>query len=181
MTTSTFHDAPQRLAQAGSAAAAQLVRITALDAANRYQARPIEFDQGGATKFAGEETIIVTNLAEPADQNGKVAAGTDAIAVDVEGRWIIFIRPTAGAAMFLARVVAAEGWAVYTVREQAVGASGGLADKEDADDVLATSLAELPLGGTAVDVDTIVLVLAMPDGATTRYFFDHPVYAKYMD
>ena len=110
-----------------------------------------------------------------------IAAGTDAIAVDIEGRWVVFIRPAPGAAMFPARVVSAEGSAVYTVREQAVGEGGSLEDKEGAADILATSLAELSLGGgTAVDVDTIVLVMAVPAAGATRYFFDHPVYAKYL-
>ncbi|MFB3894422.1 MAG: hypothetical protein ACE15C_20670 [Phycisphaerae bacterium] len=185
MTTSAFHDAPRRLAQDGSSGPAQLVRITALDEGNRYQARPIEFDSDGSTKFAGDETLVVTNLAEPYDEDGAIASGTDALAVDVEGRWVVFIRPTAGAATFLARIVSAEGAALYTIREQAFDEEGGLVDKQGAPDLYARNLAEASLGGgTAVDVDAVVIVTAVPDSAAppaVHYFFDHPVYARYLE
>jgi len=184
MTNARPHDALGQFAQAGAAAGLQLVRLTALDADNRYTARPVEFDANGQTQFAGDATLTVTNLAEPADADGAVPAGTDAVAVDVEGRWIVFVRPAAPAA-FAARVIATGSGADYTVREQVGTGAGTFADKEGAPDLTAHNLAELSLGpGAAVDVDTIVLVTALTgtgEPPTVRYVFDHPAYAKYLD
>jgi hypothetical protein len=178
-----FHDALHHLAQAGETAGVRLVRLTALDEANRYTARPVEFASDGSTEFVGEETVTVTNLAEPADADGSVAAGTDAVAVDVEGRWVVFVRQ-AGAAVFPARVVSSQGGAAYSVLEQVATGAGTFADKQGAEAVAAHNLAELSLGpGAAVDDDTIVFVTTLEDTGTPptlRYVFDHPVYAKYL-
>lgn len=185
MTTNLpYHDALHRLAQVGSGPGVGLVRMTAVDQANRYTARPIEFDEDDETVFVGDGTLTVTNLAEPTDRPGQVPADTDAVAVDVEGRWIVFVRP-AGAALFPARVVSAQSGAAYTVKEQDATGAGTFADKTDAGNLTAYNLAELSLGpGAAVDDDTIVLVTVLFDDGetpTARYFFDHPVYAKYLD
>ncbi len=185
MTVGTsFHDALRRLAQVGSARGVKLVRIVEQDEGNRYVARPVEFDANGETIHIGEDTTTVTNLAEPADSPGLVAADTDAVALDVEGRWVVFLRP-AGVAAFPARIISSLGSAAYTVREQDVTGSGTFADKEGVSDVTAHNLAELSLGpGAAVDTDQIVLVTILLDNQelpTARYVFDHPVYAKYLD
>jgi len=175
MTRHIAQRTPLRLAQAAAPKAAQLVRITDHQAGNRYTARPIAFDALGDTETVGEAALTVVNLAEPADAGGRVPAGTDALAVDAGGRWIVYLPPPASA-VFCARVVAAAGGAAYTVREQA--ATGMI-------DVTAYNLAELSAGpGGAVDDDAIVLVLALTDTddpPTVRFVFDHPVYAKYLD
>jgi hypothetical protein len=180
--TIPFHDSLHRLAQVGAAAGLQLVRITALDSGNRYTAGPVEFDSQGATQFADESTLTVTNLAEPADAPGNVPSGTDAVALDVEGRWVVFVRAAAGEAPFAAKVTASLGQARYTVRRQIATGEGAFADK-DAIDLTACNLAELSLGtGAAVDLDTIVLVTDLGEGSgAARYVFDHPAYAKYLD
>jgi len=190
MTTSkVFHDSLYRLQQIGQTIGVQLIRITELDENNRYTARPIEFDANGETRFVGDDTLVVTNLAEPADQSGEVPAGAEAIALDVEGRWVVFLTPgtdqegTAGC--FPAKVIASLGNAAYTVRRQSPTGAGTFADKQGAQDVTAYNLAELSLGpGAAVDTGQIVLVRSMDDTGTpptTRFFFDHPAYAKYLD
>ena len=180
----THYDALHRWAQAGGGKHARLVRLTAGAGGNRYAARPVAFAETGGTETVGETTLTVTNLAEPADAAGGVPAGTDALAISVEGRWVVFIR-AASAAAFPARVVAAIGGAAYTVREQAATGAGTFADAPGTIDLAAFNLAELSLGaGSAVDAGTIVLVLATTDtGAppTVRYVFDHPAYAKYLD
>ncbi len=179
----TYHDALGRLAQAGGAAGVQLVRLIELAAGNRYTARPVEFGDDGETQLVGTDTLEVTNLAEPADGSGSVPEGADAVAVDVEGRWVVFVRQ-ATAATFPARIIAGQGGAAYTVREQAATGAGTFADKGGAADVTAHNLAELSLGpGAAVDDDTIVIVTTLTDTGTPptlRYVFDHPVYAKYL-
>lgn len=183
-TTNPYRDCLYRLVQAGSPAGIQLVRIQQAAGGNRYQARPIEFDDNGQTVYAEQDSITVTNLAEPADGSGQVPADTDAVGLDVEGRWVVFIRQ-AGTAMFPARVVSSQGDATYNVREQSIDAGGALGDKSGTADVQARNLAELSLGpGAALDVGTVVLVVPLADGATppnVRYFFDHPAYAKYLD
>ena len=90
---------------------------------------------------------------------------------------------SAGASVFPAKVVAAVSGAAYTVREQSCTGAGTFADKSGTSNVTAYNLAELSLGpGGAVAVGTIVLATAITDtGNTTRYIFDHPVYAKYLD
>jgi len=184
MTTSVpFHDALSHLAQVGGMTGVRLVCLIELEAANRYKARPIEFDEDGKTQFVGMETLTVTNLAEPADTEGKVPEDTDAVAVDVEGRWVVFVRPT-GAAVFPARALSSQGSGTYTVREQVATGAGTFADKQGAESITAYNLAELSLGpGAAVDYGTIVLVTELQDTndpPAVRYVFDHPVYAKYL-
>ncbi len=185
MTASGAHyDALKRWEQVAASKAAQLVRIVALEAGNQYTAKPIAFDEAGATEIVGAETLTVVNLAEPADEGGQVPPDTDAVAVDVGGKWVVFVR-RASAALFPARIVASIGGAAYTVREQVSTGAGTFADAPGAADVTAHNLAELSLGpGAAVENDTIVLVLAVTgNGAppTIRYVFDHPAYAKYLD
>ena len=185
MTISTpFHDSLYHLAQVGAPGGVQLVRIDELEQNNQYSATPIEFDEDGETQAATDQPVIVTNLAEPGDADGQVTANTRAVAIDVEGRWIVHIRPPV-AMMFPAKIINSQGSAVYTVREQAFNAQGNLIDKSGVSDVSAKNLAELSLGtGAAVDTGTIVVVAAVLDQASPpnmRYVFDHPAYAKYLD
>ena len=91
--TVPFHDSLYRLGQVGPALGVQLVRLVEVVANNRYTAMPIEFASDGSTQQAEEDTLTVTNLAEPADQTGQVPADTEAVALDVEGRWIVFLKP----------------------------------------------------------------------------------------
>jgi len=184
----TYHDAIKCLAGAGAACGVQLVRITAPDAGNRYTARPVEFTAAGATQPASTETLSVVNLAEPADQPGQLAADNEAVALDVEGRWVIFVRvaaATASPGVFAAKVVAALGSAAYTIREQTLDTNGAFIDKSGTLNVSAKNLAELSLGsGAAVAVGTIVLATTITDGGTppsVAYIFDHPAYAKYLE
>ncbi|MHC4981554.1 MAG: hypothetical protein ACYTF6_00085 [Planctomycetota bacterium] len=176
-------DALSHLAQAGGMSGIMLVRLTQLESANQYKARPIEFDEEGNTQFVGTDTLTVTNLAEPADSDGTVPENTNAVAVDVEGRWIVFIRPS-GAPVFAAKIISSQGNGAYTVREQVATGAGTFSDKQGAASVTAYNLAELSLGpGASVDDETIVLVATLRDTGsppTLRYVFDHPVYAKYL-
>jgi len=179
-----FYDALQRLAQVGPGRGVQLVRLMELDEANRYNARPVEFDADGATVLACDRQITVTNLAEPADAPGQIPTQTDAVALDVEGRWVTFIRPV-GSACFPARIVQSLGGAAYTIIEQVATGPGTFADRQDTASLTAYNLAELSLGaGGAVDDDTIVLATTVTQDASPpvlRYVFDHPTYAKYLD
>ncbi len=179
-----YNDGFGRLVQTGGGGRVRLVRLTGLDAGNRYTARAIEYDAEGALQYATSEERVVTNLAEPADTDGRLPADTDAVAIDVEGRWIVHLSP-AGTALFPARVVSSSGGATYTVRPQTWDSSGELTDRGGSVDLTAKNLAELSLGpGGAVDADTIVLVAPLTDEAetpTARYVFSHPAYAKYLD
>ena len=180
----TYYDALGRWAQAAGSRAAQLVRITEHVAGNRYTARRIGFNVAGGTEVVGSETLTVTNLAEPADAAGQVPADTDAVGIDVGGRWVVFLRPES-AAFFPAKVTASQGNAAYTVLEQIATGGGTFADAPGATSLTAYNLAELSLGpGAADDNDTIVLVLTAMDNGNpplASYVFDHPVYAKYLD
>ncbi|MFA6133392.1 MAG: hypothetical protein WC869_05170 [Phycisphaerae bacterium] len=180
-----FHDSLYRLSQVGEGMGVCLVRLLSVSQHNRYTARAVEFASGGATQFASDETITVTNLAEPADQDGQVPADTEAVALDVEGRWVVFVRQggSGQSSMFPAKVVAAISGAAYSVREQSCTGAGTFGDKSGTSNVTAYNLAELSLGpGAAVAVGVIVLATAITDtGSTTRYVFDHPAYAKYLD
>ena len=184
-TRSPYHDGLYRLAQIGTPTGLQLVRIVDVEEGNRYTARAVEFDDDGSTKFAEDTTISVTNLAEPADSPGGVPPDTDALALDVEGRWIVFLRRSEGVASFPAKVISAQGNAIYTLREQALTSEGSFTDKSGAQDFSARNLAELSLGpGAAVDEGTILLVSAILDNDSppnVHYVFDHPAYAKYLD
>ena len=184
--TNRYRDALWRWAQAAGSKAAQLVRITEHLDGNRYTARPIAFDAAGGTETVGSDTLTVTNLAEPADAEGEVPADTDALAIDVGGRWVVFLRPEPESAVaFPAKVTASQGDAAYTIREQVATGAGTFADAPGATDLTAHNLAELSLGpGAGVDNGSIVIVLAVMDNGdppAARYVFDHPVYAKYLD
>lgn len=178
-----FHDSLYRLGQIGTSTGIQLVRILELETGNRYKARAIEFDDSGATQFAEQMDITVTNLCEPADSTGQVPADTDAVALDIEGHWVVFLRQ--GSTSFTAKVVSSQGSAIYTMREQVLTGQGTFIDKPGTSNFSARNLAELSLGpGAAVDNGTTVLATALLDNDTPPnvfYAFDHPAYAKYLD
>jgi len=176
------------LLHAGDALGLTLVRILSVQSGNRYSAQAVEFDDD-ATQLIDGATLTVTNLAEPADETGQLPADTEAVAVDVEGRWIVFVRLDSGgeggsSVGFPARIVSAQGGAVYTVREQAISPEGTFSDAAGTSNQTARNLAELSLGpGAAVPDDTIVWVAGLEDTGTpptVRYVFDHPAYAKYL-
>ncbi len=179
-----YNDGFGRLVQVGGGGRVRLVRLTGLDGGNRYTARAIEYGADGVLQYVTSEEHVVTNLAEPADTDGRLSADTDAVAIDVEGRWIVHLSP-AGTALFPARVVSSGGGAMYAVRPQTWDSAGELTDLSGSVDLTAKNLAELTLGpGGAVDPDTIVLVAPLRDEAdppTIRYVFSHPAYAKYLD
>jgi hypothetical protein len=179
----TYRDSLGRWIQASAARAATLVRLTEHVEGNRYLALPIGFDAEGGTEVVGSDSLTVINLAEPADGDGQVSPGTDAVAIDVGGQWVVFLRPLP-AAFFPGKVTASQGGSAYTVREQVITGAGTFADAPGAADLTAWNLAELSLGpGAAVDVGAIVLALTVMDNGnppTARYVFDHPAYAKYL-
>jgi len=177
-----FRDALSRLAQLGQATGLQLVRITALDEGNRYTAEPIEFDAEGDTQSAQAGNVTVINLAEPADEDGQLPAETNAVAVDVEGKWVILVHP-AIESPFVGKVLYALGGCLYRIRPQAPVGENTFADKSGAADINACNIAELdiedPLG---VDADSLVLVATVRtdgDPPTIRYVFDHPDYNEF--
>jgi hypothetical protein len=179
--TTTFHDRLSRFAQAGPACGVRLVQVTSPAGGNRYDADQVQFNADGTTVLWGGQPFEVTNLAEPADSTGQLSVGDQAVAIDVEGRWVIFVR-SAQAACSLARIVSAAGGAYYTVHEIAASGSG-FVDKPGAVDVQACNLAEATLGpGGAIDPGVQIILQAIPasGSANVNYVFDHPVYAKYL-
>jgi hypothetical protein len=178
------HDGLGRWAQATGRCGARLVRITRHDAQNRYLAGQLGFDASGGVSVIGTRTLTVTNLAEPLTAGGAVPDNTDAVALDVAGRWVVFLLPE-GAVLFPARIVAGQGGAAYTVREQASTGAGTFQDVANAAEVTAHNLAEVALGpGGAVENGALVLITAVTDTGTPptlRYVFDRPAYAKYLD
>jgi len=184
------HDSLYRLAQVGEDLGVRLVRLGELIAGNQYWATALEFNQSGQLVPTQEPAFRVINLAEPADAPGTIPPDTDAVALDAEGKWIIFIRPAgqcsggAGHTM-VARVIASLGGGDYTVRLQDIDADGQWVDRSGADDLTAGNLAELSLGsGAAVDLNQRVVLTELDDlqePPQKRHVFDHPVYAKYLD
>jgi hypothetical protein len=176
-------DGFNRWAQISPGRGTLLVRLAGVDSDNTYHARAIEFDADGGTQTTGD-LFPVLNLAEPAGLAGQLPDDTEAVAIDVEGRWVIFVR-LPGTAACLAKVTAAQGAGAYTVLEQISTGLGQFADKPDAATLTAYNLAEHSLGpGTAVDVGTLVFISTITQSGTPptlRYVFDHPVYAKYLD
>lgn len=177
------HDALYHLAQIGGAGGVQLVRIASPLAGNVYLARPVEFDAAGDAQLSGDETLEVTNLGEQATAGGEIEADTDAVAIDVEGRWIVFVRPaTSGGGSLPARITAALGGAKYSARLQTWNGAA-LVDATPSNNLTAINLAEATLGpGAAVDVGTAVLLtrLGADAAGSETYAFDHPAYAKYL-
>lgn len=180
--TTTFHDRLSRFAQAGPACGVRLVQVTSPVGGNRYNADQVEFNADGTTSLWGGQTFVVTNLAEPADSSAQLSAGDQAVAIDVEGRWVIFVR-SAQAASCVARIVSAADGPYYLVHEM-VASGEGFVDKPGAVDVRACNLAEATLGpGGAIDAGVRIILQELPDSnapANINYVFDHPVYAKYL-
>jgi len=186
MTAPKFHDSLYRLAQIGTTLGVQLIRLTQCRGDNQYDALPVEFTSQGATQVAENRPLVALNLAEPADAAGTLPPDTEAVAIDVEGKWVIFVRqaPSGPAMARPARITGvAAGPSRYSIRWQEYNAGGQFQDTADATVYTATNLAELSFGAAAaVDVGTIVPVFSIVDvGGVTRYVFDHPVYAKYLD
>lgn len=177
-------DAFYRFIQAGPPMGVQLVRIVNPRGGNRYSAKPVEFGPDLCTRPASDAALSVTNLAEQPSTGGVLPAGTEAVAIDVEGFWIVYVAPPASLS-FPARITEALGGASYSLVEQVAGGSQGFTDKTGGLSVTAHNLAELSLGpGAAVDVDTLVMVTAIADQqnpGTMQYVFDHPAYAKYLE
>ena len=176
-------DAFRRWAQLSGRQGVQLVRLLAGEQGNVYTACPLELDEEGLPQRIGSLEFPVTNIGEPAGGPPSLPAETDAVALDVEGLWVVFVRP-GGPAAFPAKVTEAFSGVVYSLKEQMVDATGAFIDRPGAATVTGWNLAELSLGpGSAVEVGTIVLATASVDAGTpptVRYLFDHPVYAKYL-
>lgn len=177
-----FRDSLRRLAQLGQATGLQLVRIKEQDDGNRYTADAIEFDADDDTQLVDDSQLTVVNLAEPADEDGQLPAGTNAVAVDVEGEWVVLVRPT-GTFLFAAQILYTFGNALYRVRPQVPVEENTFTTKSGGQDINACNLAELHLAETlGLDADIIVLVAALTtegDPPTIRYVFDHPVHDEY--
>jgi len=182
-----FHDSLYRLGQIGTTLGVQLVRLTGRQGDNQYDALPVEFDANGETQVAENQPLTVLNLAEPADEEGELPPDIEAVAIDVEGKWVIFVREASPAIPSSARPARVTDWEVGQARyrvcwQEYNGSTGQFTDTNEYKPV-AINLAELSFGRpAAVDINTIVLVTAIVDsGGTTRYVFDHPAYAKYLD
>lgn len=136
----SFRDALHRLAQLGQATGLQLVRIMGLDEGNRYTAEAIEFDSDGDTQSAGAEQLTVINLAEAADDDGQLLADTNAVAVDVEGKWVILVQPAA-TPVFAGKVLYTFGNCLYRIRPQVPVGENTFVDKAGAQDINACNIA----------------------------------------
>lgn len=95
-TKKTIRDTFARYVQISSSAGVQLVRMTELQEKNIYTARPIEFDEDGQAVFIGQSTMSVVNLGELSDRDGSLHLPVDAVAIDVEGRWVVMVGPADG-------------------------------------------------------------------------------------
>lgn len=178
-----YVDAIGRFSQAGGIAGVLLVRIKSHETSNRYKAAILEMNSSWSlSEVAGADQIDVMNVCE-SDDDEHVDNDTDAVAIDVEGRWIVFIRKATGGALLIpAKVVSSSGGASYELELLGLGEDSEFAATETT--VSATNLAEMNLGpGGAVDIDSIVLLteIKSSDGGSGQYFFDHPTYAKYLD
>jgi len=179
----TFRDSLHRLAQLGQATGVQMVCIKEAGASNRYTAEPVEFNEDGETQSAGAADITVVNLAEPADEDGQLPIGTNAVAIDVEGEWVVLVQAEARQ-VFAARILYTFGDGLYRVRPQTPVGENTFEDKTGASDINACNVAELNIEETdGVLADTIVIVTALVTDSnppTIRYAFDHPVEEEYL-
>jgi len=179
MTQVRFRNALHRLAQLGRETGIQLVRITSLEAGNRYTARPVQFDEQGETEYASTHTLSITNLAELPDETGQLPEGAEAIAVDVEGRWVIHVQPEERT-LFAAKVLYTFGDGRYRVRPQVPTGEKTFADDPSFGDLTAVNVFELgnPVE-FGIESDTIVLVASLKDNAeppTIQYAFSHATF-----
>jgi hypothetical protein len=172
-----------RLVQIGTPSGIQLVRIESALTGNRYQARPIEFDESRHRQFAETKTVTVTNLAEPDDGPGTIPLQSDTLAWDVEGRWVIFLS-SQGTAAFPAKVISHGTGPVYSVLEQVVNSSGAFSAKSGASNITAVNVAEIGVVASGSPIlNRIVMVTALNaanQSGSIAYTFECPVYARYM-
>lgn len=160
-----------RLVQAGSPRNIKRIRVETLKAANEYTASVVCANNT-------QEQLSVTNLAEPDGSDGTVPSGTEALAMQVDGTWVAVIPHSA---VFVARVVSANGQGVYGVREQAIASDGSFSDADGAINLVATNLAESGITpGNTIGTGTRVIVAAVTDTgtpATLRHVFNLPTSA----
>jgi hypothetical protein len=147
------------------------VQIAAATSGNEYQATVVRTTDGAQPVSA--ESLQVTNLAEPVDQDGQLSTGTQAIALQVDGQWTVFVPTTS---VFVGRIVTALGAGRYSIREQRYSETGTLDDAPEVAALAATNLAEVDVTpGDGLSPDTRVLVAAVPDTAsppTLHHVFD---------
>jgi hypothetical protein len=181
MSSTTYRDALGRFAQLGQSGGVQLVKITSHVSGNQYEGSVLTLDADGNVDAAPDTVAIdVVNLAEAEDSDGQIGSNTPAVAVDVEGRWVVYIQPTPGRA-FVGELVSTSGTGLYTVRPQApTGQSAPTAPvgfENNGATLEATNLSEVGTSSASLDTGLKVLIHAVPTSDNPPlfyYVFDHP-------
>jgi hypothetical protein len=179
-------------AQGGSLTGAPLLGlVVAAESYNRYTVALAQAQPPGQapTTIAGEQ-IVATNLAEPLDRTGQLAAGTAVLVWPSQGLHLFCLpvpaepsgNTSSGPVSYWARITNGEG-PHYTVQRQIANGAGGFADAGGVVVVTAANVWELavdPAATADVPAGAIVRVWEEADtaGQTQRFFFYaiHSVY-----
>jgi hypothetical protein len=122
-----------------------------------------------------DDTLEVVNLAEPETSGGQVASGTPAVAIDVEGQWVVYARPF-DKMCFVGKVSSSLGDGVYSISpmdptdDDDFAARGGTVNAINLWEEIGTTSGSV-LVGTYV---LVTVVEAESDPTTMAYVFSHP-------
>ncbi len=186
MSKPTYRDILGRFAQLGQSAGVQLVKLTSHIAGNTYSASVLTLDGEGAIAAADHTVSLeAINLAEAADSDGQILVDTPAVALDVEGRWVVYVQPDPGRP-FVGELLYTSGTGLYGVRPKApTGQSSPTSPvgfENHGMPILATNLAELGMSTLGLEAGRLVIVHAMAtaDNPPLYYYvFDHPHEEEY--
>lgn len=172
MTNSAFRNRFAQMAQLGQATGVQIVALASHVTGNRYTASPMEFAADGSLgAVVDAEPLMVVNLAETPVDGGAGTLGTVTAAVDVEGRWVVVVRPYSQLS-FVGKVLSRNG-AVYAV--DAMDPVGDGTFRSRSETVSATNLRELDVtsyGGVRIGSHVLVsAVEAASNPPTVAYVF----------
>jgi hypothetical protein len=182
----TYRDILGRFAQLGQSAGVRLVKLTSHVAGNVYEASVLTLDsQGGIMAAAHTTTLEVINLAEAEDSDGQIVTDTPAVAVDIEGRWVVYVQ-THPNDPFVGELLYTSGTGLYGVRPQAPTGQSSPTSPVDFENngatIMATNLAELGMSTLGLETGRKVIIHAVPSTDTPpvyHYVFDHPHEEEY--
>ncbi len=186
MSNLTYRDMLGRFAQLGQSSGVQLVKLTSHLVGNVYGASVRTLD-GEGDIVAADHTVSleVINLAEAEDSDGQVPSDTPAVAVDLDGRWVVYVQ-THPDQPFVGELLYTSGTGLYGVRPQApTGQSSPTSPvgfENHGMPIMATNLAELGMSTLGLEAGRMVIVHCVATADTPplyHYVFDHPHEEEY--
>ena len=170
----------KQLIQVGTIQSLKLCKIKSLVINNKYSA--CELDNNSDQLAETENTFEVYNLAESPVQSGQLSTPTNALTMEIHGKYYVYISE-GGSSVTLGKIVSSAGGAKYNIQPVTMRDTGQT-DPASSTQISAFNLAEMTVGpGGAVDNNTLVILhqIAASNSDDPINIFSHTTYAKYLD